>query len=194
MRIRQYGTVYQLTFLPRLFPINCYLIEEEAELTLIDAGMPFSAKGILKAALALNKPITRIVLTHGHGDHVGALDQLKLALPACKVYISTRDSLLLTGNKTSQPDEPQLPIRGDVPKSVKTVPDFLLNDGDRVGSLRAIATPGHTPGHMSFIDVRTNALIAGDAIQVRGGIAVAGTLKWLFPFPAMATWNTIGFS
>jgi glyoxylase-like metal-dependent hydrolase (beta-lactamase superfamily II) len=73
MRIRQYGTVYQLTFLPRAFPINCYLVEEDTELTLIDAGMPFSSKGILKAAEKIGKPITRIVLTHGHEDHVGAL-------------------------------------------------------------------------------------------------------------------------
>jgi glyoxylase-like metal-dependent hydrolase (beta-lactamase superfamily II) len=189
MRIRQYDTVYQLTFLPRAFPINCYLVEEAAELTLIDAGMPFCSKGILKAAGKIGKPITRIVLTHGHGDHVGALDALKQAIPDVKVFISKRDSLLLAGNKTLQPGEPQTPIRGDVPKSVKTKPDILLEDGDRIGSLQAIASPGHTPGHMAFIDMRNKALIAGDAMQTRGGIAVSGQVKWLFPFPAMATWN-----
>jgi glyoxylase-like metal-dependent hydrolase (beta-lactamase superfamily II) len=189
MRIRQYGTVYQLTFLPRAFPINCYLVEEDAELTLIDAGMPFSSKGILQAAEKIGKPITRIVLTHAHEDHVGALDALKQAIPDVKVFISKRDALLLAGNKTLQPGEPQSSIRGGVPKSVKTTPDILLEDGDRIGSLQAIATPGHTPGHMAFIDVRNKAVIAGDAMQTRGGVAVSGQVKWLFPFPAMATWN-----
>jgi glyoxylase-like metal-dependent hydrolase (beta-lactamase superfamily II) len=189
MRIRQYGTVYQLTFLPRAFPINCYLVEEDAELTLIDAGMSFSSKGILVAAEKIGKPLTRIVLTHGHEDHVGALDALKQAIPDVKVFISKRDAQLLAGNRALQPGEPQTPIRGGVPKSVKTTPDILLEDGDRIGSLQAIATPGHTPGHMAFIDVRNKAIIAGDAIQTRGGVAVSGQVKWLFPFPAMATWN-----
>ncbi|QGQ97964.1 MBL fold metallo-hydrolase [Paenibacillus psychroresistens] len=189
MRTRQYGTIYQLTFLPRAFPINCYLVEEDTELTLIDAGMPFSKKGILQAIEKIGKPLTRIVLTHAHGDHVGALDGLKQDLPNVKVYISKRDSLLLAGNKNSQPGEPQTQIKGDVPKSIKTIPEVLLEDGDRIGSLQAIATPGHTPGHMAFIDVRNKALIAGDAMQTRGGIAVSGTVKWMFPFPAMATWH-----
>jgi hypothetical protein len=42
---------------------------------------------------------------------------------------------------------------------------------------------------MAFLDIRTRALIAGDAFQVRGGVAVSGRLKPLFPFPALATWN-----
>jgi len=52
-----------------------------------------------------------------------------------------------------------------------------------------VASPGHTPGHIAFLDVRDRSLIAGDAFQTRGGIAVSGDLRLLFPFPAMATWN-----
>lgn len=40
-----------------------------------------------------------------------------------------------------------------------------------------------------FLDQRTNALIAGDSFQVRGGVAVSGQLKPLFPFPAFGTWS-----
>ena len=50
-------------------------------------------------------------------------------------------------------------------------------------------TPGHTPGSMSFLDVRNKALIVGDAFQTRGGMAVSGQMKFWFPFPAMATWS-----
>ncbi|NEW07488.1 MBL fold metallo-hydrolase [Paenibacillus sp. SYP-B3998] len=189
MKITRNGALYQLAFMPRLFPVNCYFVEEEKELTLIDAAMPFSVKGILGAASQIGKPITRIVLTHAHGDHIGALDGLKKVLPEATVYISRRDAKLLAGSKELEAGEPQLPIKGDVPKSVQTRPDVLLQDGDRIGSLQAVAAPGHTPGMMAFLDVRSRALIAGDAFQVRGGVAVSGVMKLWFPFPAMATWN-----
>lgn len=128
-----------MSFLPRAFPVNCYFVEEEDGLTLIDAALPYSAKGILQAAEKIGKPITKIVLTHAHDDHIGALDALKEVLPHVPVYISKRDAKLLEGDTTLQKDEPNIPIKGGVPKS-KTVPDVLLEDGDRVESLLAIMT------------------------------------------------------
>lgn len=189
MKITRNGFLYQVSFMPRFFPVNCYLVEEETELTLIDAALPFSVKGILQAAQQIGKPITRIVLTHAHGDHIGALDGLKKVLPQAQVYISRRDAKLLAGNVELEADETQTPIKGGVPKGVQTKPDVLLEDGDQVGSLQAHAAPGHTPGSMAFLDVRSKALIAGDAFQVRGGVAVSGVVKFWFPFPAMATWS-----
>ena len=164
MRMMHEKTVYQLSFLPRVFPVNCYFVEEEDGLTLIDAALPYSAKGILQAAEKIGKPITNIVLTHAHDDHIGALDALKEVLPHVPVYISKRDAKLLEGDTTLQKDEPNTPIKGGVPKKIKTVPNVLLEDGDRVGSLLAIMTPGHTPGSMSFLDVRNKALIVWGCI------------------------------
>lgn len=193
MKMTRYEQVYQLTYLPNVFPVNCYLVEEEKSLTLIDAAMPNNAAAILKAAEQIGKPITRIVLTHAHSDHIGALDALKKQLSDVTVYISARDSRLLNGDRSLDPTEADTPIRGGVPKPGKIVtrPDVLLQDGDRVGSLLAVSTPGHTPGSMSFLDSRSHALIAGDALQTRGGIAVSGQMMPWFPFPAMATWNNI---
>lgn len=189
MRITREQTVYQLTFLPRFFPVNCYLLEEDDGLTLIDAALPNSSKGILQAAAEIGKPITRIILTHAHDDHVGALDALKQILPEIPVHISKRDARLMTGDRTLDPTEADTPIRGGVPKKLKTRADVLLQNGDEIGSLLAVASPGHTPGSMAFLDTRNNVLIAGDAFQTRGGIAVSGQLRPWFPFPAMATWN-----
>jgi len=188
MRVIKEGFLYQLTFMPKLFPVNCYFVEEEDGLTLIDAALPNSAKSIIQAAKKIGKPIRRIVLTHAHSDHIGALDDLKNQLNV-PVYISGRDSRLLAGDTSLDPSEPQMPIRGGIPKNIKTKADALLQDGDKIGSLTAVFTPGHTPGSMSFFDSRTNAVIAGDAFQTRGSTAVSGvTVPW-FPFPAMATWN-----
>jgi glyoxylase-like metal-dependent hydrolase (beta-lactamase superfamily II) len=52
-----------------------------------------------------------------------------------------------------------------------------------------VGAPGHTPGQIALLDTRDRTLIAGDAFQTRGGIAVSGTVRWQFPFPAMATWH-----
>lgn len=189
MRITRNNNMYQLTFMPTLFPVNCYLVEEEAELTLVDAALPYSAKGIMKAAERIGKPIKSIIVTHAHEDHVGALDALKEMMPQVKIYISQRDAKLMDGDQSLEPREANTPIRGGVPKKLKARADYTLREGDRVGSLQAIASPGHTPGSMSFLDVRDNALIVGDAFQTRGGIAVSGQVRPLFPFPALGTWD-----
>lgn len=189
MRKTRQQSVIQLTYLPHIFPVNCYLVEEEESLTLVDAALATNATAILKAAEEIGKPIARIVLTHAHGDHVGALDTIKKQMPDATVYISARDARLLRGDSSLLEGEEPLPIRGDVPKNIKTVPDVLLQDGDRIGSLLALSTPGHTPGSMSFYDERSGVLIAGDAFAARGGLAVAGHMKLSFPFPALATWN-----
>jgi glyoxylase-like metal-dependent hydrolase (beta-lactamase superfamily II) len=191
MRLVKKGYLYQVTFMAHVFPVNCYLVEEEDGLTLIDAALSFGVKGILKAAASIGKPITRIVLTHAHEDHVGALDLLKEKLPDVPVYISIRDHRLMNGDRSLDPNEEQTPIKGGVPKKLKTKATQLVREGDQIGSLTAIASPGHTPGSMSFLDKRTMALIAGDAFQTRGGMAVAGDIKPLFPFPAFGTWSKI---
>jgi glyoxylase-like metal-dependent hydrolase (beta-lactamase superfamily II) len=189
MKLIRVETVYQIAFLPRLFPINCYFVEEETGLSLIDAALPFCAKKILEAARKIDKPITNIVITHAHDDHIGALDAIKKELPDVPVYISNRDARLLEGDMALQKGERNTPIKVGVSKKIKTIPDILLQEGDQIGSLVAIAAPGHTPGSMAFLDTRNNALIVGDAFQTRGGVAVAGQIKWLFPFPVFGTWD-----
>ena len=189
MRVTNDHFLYQLTFLPTIFPVNCYLINEGKELTLIDAALPNSYKKILAFAEKLNKPITRIVLTHAHGDHIGSLDSLKEKLPNAKVYISERDARILGGDHSIDKEEEPYALKGGLPKNIRTKPDVLLKDGDTIGSLTCIALPGHTPGSFGFLDNRNNSLIAGDAFHTRGGFAITGQLRVLFPFPGMATWN-----
>jgi len=58
-----------------------------------------------------------------------------------------------------------------------------------VGSLEVIATPGHSPGHVSFLDTRDRTLIAGDVFTSYGGVAVTDHFHLRFPFAAMATWD-----
>lgn len=184
-----WGPVTQLIFMPRMFPLNCYLIEEEDGVTLIDACMPFLAKNIYAAIQSTGKPLTCILLTHAHDDHIGAVPFLKEKYPDAKIGISRREAAILQGDHSLLPNEPQTPLKGAVPKKALFVPDFLIEDQDRIGSLIAVASPGHSPGHLAYFETISQTLIAGDAFQSKGGLAVSGHLKWAFPFPALATWH-----
>lgn len=186
MRITKHGeNLWQLT---RLRVMNCYLVAETDGFTLIDTGISGSAQQIIDAAAAQGGEIKRIVLTHPHDDHTGSLDELVAALPDAELLLTERTAKLLAGDKSLRPDEPQAKLRGGYPtRSAK--PTRTIAPNDLVGSLRAIASPGHTPDHVSYYDERDGTLIAGDAFHTQGRVAVAGTLVWRFPFPAFATWH-----
>jgi glyoxylase-like metal-dependent hydrolase (beta-lactamase superfamily II) len=186
MKVTQHGrNLWKLT---RFFVFNCYLVREEDGLTLVDTGFQGSAGAILQAAAGIGMPIKRVTLTHAHGDHVGSLDEVCARLPGVEVAFSPRTATFLQGTLDLQPAEPQAPLRGGFVNR-ETRATRLLQPGDSVGSLRVLSAPGHTPDHLAFLDERDGTLIAGDAYQTRGGIAVAGVTRWLFPLPAMATWH-----
>jgi glyoxylase-like metal-dependent hydrolase (beta-lactamase superfamily II) len=168
--------------------VNCYLVPEDDGLTLVDTLIVGSAKRIVAAAEKLDAPIVRIALTHAHGDHIGSLDALHRLLPDAEVIISARDARLLTKDRSLDADEPQVRPVGSYP-GASTAPTRTVVDGETIGSLRVIATPGHTPGHVSFLDSRDNTLICGDAFATLGGVATSAKSSRLFPLPAMATWH-----
>lgn len=171
------------TQLTRLGFVNCYLVRETDGLTLVDTGLPNTHDDILAAALTL-APIRRILLTHAHMDHIGSVDALIEKLGSGNVeLISNARSLPLLQKPPDvslQPSEPQTKIRGGVP-GIKSRPTRLLTEGDLVGSLRTIETPGHIPGHLSFLDERDGTLYAGDSLIAVGGLSVCGWTPWYFP-------------
>ena len=186
MKLTQHGqNLWQLT---RLAAFNCYLVREETGLTLIDTNMKGSEKDILQAARTIGLSITRIAVTHAHGDHVGSLDAVAALLPDAEVAFAPRTADFLQGKLDLLPDEPQTALRGSF-VACRTQAGLLLQSGDMLGSLRVITAPGHTPDHIAFYDERDGTLLAGDAFQTQAGTAVAGVTRWLFPFPAMATWH-----
>jgi glyoxylase-like metal-dependent hydrolase (beta-lactamase superfamily II) len=176
------------TRISRFAFVNCYLVSEDDGLTLIDTTLKGNGANILAAAERLRAPIARIALTHGHGDHVGALDELAHQLPQAEVAISARDARPLAGDMSTDPGEPSGKLKGSWPK-VATTPTRLLQPGDTVGSLVVHAAPGHTPGHVAFLDPRDGTLYCGDAYSTLGGMATTARANPLFPFPVIATWD-----
>jgi glyoxylase-like metal-dependent hydrolase (beta-lactamase superfamily II) len=170
--------------LKRMRFVNAYLVREDDGFTLVDTTVGGGAAGLIAAAQAARAPITRIALTHGHGDHVGSLDALKERLgDSVQVLMPELDARIHAGEKVT---EGKLP--GSWP-TLKTVPDVRITAGERIGSLEVIASPGHTPGHVSFLDTRDRTLIAGDTFTAYGSVAVSNHLYWRFPLAAMATWD-----
>jgi len=165
--------------LTRLHAVNAYLVREDDGFTLVDSLIPGSADQIIDAARKAGGEIRRLAFTHGHMDHVGSLDALKQKLPDAEVLLPELDAKILAG-------EVPKPKKGGFPK-ITTRPDTRLMPGDRVGSLEVVPTPGHSPGHVGFLDTRDRAVIAGDVFTSIGGLAVTNHFHLLFPLAYMAT-------
>jgi glyoxylase-like metal-dependent hydrolase (beta-lactamase superfamily II) len=172
-----------LTLLNKFRFVNAYLVREDDGYTLIDTMMS-AAEDVISAAREAGIEIRRIALTHGHGDHAGSLDGLKQRLGgSVQVLVPELDDRILAGEQVT---EGKLP--GSWPQ-VKTRADVRLNHGDRVGSLEVVATPGHTPGHVAFLDTRDRSLIAGDVFTTIGKVSVTSHYYLRFPLATMGTWD-----
>lgn len=169
---------------------NCYLVHEDDGTTLIDTGPAGASDSVRHEINRSGQPLRRIIITHAHRDHVAGVDDIfREHGPELEVIAGRREAALLTGNLDLHQGEAGPPIKPRSYATPQTTPTRTVEDGDRVGSLRIIGTPGHTPGHLSLIDTRDGTLIAGDALTTIGRVAVSGDLVWRWPFPAISTWN-----
>ncbi|HKO26261.1 MAG TPA: MBL fold metallo-hydrolase [Solirubrobacteraceae bacterium] len=164
--------------------VNAFLVREDDGFTLVDTTVGGGADELIAAARNAEADIRRIALTHGHGDHVGSLDALKEKLKdSVEVLMPQLDARIHAGEKVVDGKPP-----GSWP-TLKTTPDVRLTGGERIGSLEVIPTPGHTPGHVSFLDTRDRTIIVGDTFTSIGGLAVSNHFYLRFPLAAMATWD-----
>jgi glyoxylase-like metal-dependent hydrolase (beta-lactamase superfamily II) len=166
------------------------LLWDDENIILVDCGfigsLPLFEKELQKLGLSIGH-LTGLVLTHHDHDHMGSAAEIKRINPKIKVYSSAAEAPYITAAKKplrlKQAEELQkmLPPEQqsfgkafcDLLRRVEPVSvDYYLNDGDLMdwcGGCRIIATPGHTPGHISLYFEKESVIITGDAIALENG-------------------------
>ncbi len=140
------------------FMVNSYVVgcKETKKGFIVDPGGDEDL--ILRYVESHKLEIEKVLLTHGHIDHIGAVAEVQQAINA-GIFISADDKFLL------DEAEAQSQMFGLRPPSPFEVESYL-KDGDefKVGNLniKVLATPGHTPGSISF--QVNDILISGDTL------------------------------
>jgi len=138
------------------FPVHVWLVESEGGLTLVDGGLAGMGPGLVAAIRGLRLPLQRVVLTHGHFDHVGGLRAVLAAWPV-PVLAHPEELAFLRGERRYPRGQPA--GRGARPR---VDPRLLRPLEDRPGGLEPRHCPGHTPGHTVYWDAADRLLLAGD--------------------------------
>jgi glyoxylase-like metal-dependent hydrolase (beta-lactamase superfamily II) len=164
--------------------INGYLVEESDGYTLIDCG--WKADDVLEAlhaGLALCGltlgDVRRLLVTHFHFDHYGLAGTLRRAgVPELGMHrldwqfaqrILT-DEARADAESDSWIERNGLSVDTSLEEEIHhrrtelTEPTRSLEDGDAVGRLRAVWTPGHSPGHLCFVDTKSGRMFTGDHV------------------------------
>lgn len=156
--------------------VNIYaLVDDDGQVTLVDTGFRSGAERAAAGLAAMGKAlsdVTRIVLTHAHGDHAGSAAQLS-KLTGAGVAISEIDAPFARQGVAPRRDPATLGGRliTKMSKPGKDYPAVIIGeqfaDGDVLpvaGGLRIVHTPGHTPGHVAMLHQDSGTLITGDSI------------------------------
>jgi glyoxylase-like metal-dependent hydrolase (beta-lactamase superfamily II) len=166
--------------------VNWYLVEEDGQLTAVDAGLP-KFRETLEADLHnigyTPRDVEAVVLTHSDSDHTGVAAPLRDAGARVLIHTADDETLRNPGPKKGEASPPRALPRvgwrwrfwkvmghmarggGGRPPKIEGAETFA--DGDVLdvpGRPRAIHTPGHTDGHCAFLFEGRRTLFVGDAL------------------------------
>ncbi len=139
--------------------VNCFIVHDDTmEGIVIDPGG--GAKHILSYIGSNNINIRAVVDTHGHGDHIGANDEIRDALKA-PLYIHELDNPMLS--------DARLNLSAYMGYNALSRPaEHFLAEGDTLSfgetTLKVIHTPGHSPGGICLLDESDGVVFVGDTL------------------------------
>jgi glyoxylase-like metal-dependent hydrolase (beta-lactamase superfamily II) len=142
---------------------NSYVIydDEKKELAMIDSGN-FSQE-IVDFINETNSDFRYLILTHGHGDHIGGISKYKELFPSMKLAAGKNETDILRHASNNYSNDLHN-------MDISLTPDIFLSENDelQLGShiLKIIETPGHTPGGIAiFINDNTPPILfSGDTL------------------------------
>ena len=143
------------------FQENCSIVwcDETNEAAFIDPGG--ESELLKKAVEKLRVNIKQILLTHGHLDHVGVAAELAKHYDVKIIGPSQEDEFLFTAL-------PQQSMQFGFPYTESFLPDRWLKENDKIQigniSLDVLFCPGHTPGHIVFINLKDKIAFVGDVL------------------------------
>lgn len=154
--------------------VNAFFIADDA-VTLVDTGIKARAAQIQSALKQVNREnVKNIVLTHHHPDHRGGLGLLRRE--GVRLFVHPIDAQVVRGDR--RPPGPQtggplvkvaFAVLGPIFMRTPTAAvDVELSEDDVIpdtGGLRAVHTPGHTLGHVSYLHPDKRVLFVGDAAR-----------------------------
>lgn len=138
---------------------NCYIVghSDSSECIIVDPGD--EAQKIISCANKDGKKIVAILLTHGHFDHIGAVDELRTRCGA-RVYACEKEKELLK--------QPELNLSVNINRRMSEKADIYVTEGDVIKEagieLKVIETPGHTIGGVCYYNEENKVLFSGDTL------------------------------
>lgn len=169
--------------------IHPSLIHGESSLILADAALPLQTelleRAVEDAGYTLSD-ITAVILTHQDLDHIGCVKEIAERSPGLVLMAHEDEAPYIDGRKTPIILAAMEANLGAMPPERKAVYERLkqgflnrrlkidreLKTGEALpdcGDIEVLHTPGHKPGHICLYLPRDKALIAGDALNIRGG-------------------------
>lgn len=157
---------------------HAFIVDGDEGVVLIDTLMPRRENTITSGLASIGRSpddVVAILLTHSHFDHTGGVAALKRETGA-PVFASSGDAPAIRGEERPPPP-PLIPnwispvLRRMLPAPDPVELEREVSEGDALpGDISVVDTPGHTPGHTSYLlDREGGVLFAGDAAVAKDG-------------------------
>jgi glyoxylase-like metal-dependent hydrolase (beta-lactamase superfamily II) len=145
---------------------NVFIAEaDDGSLFAVDTGFGDSAEAILAAVTEIGRgrPLAHLLITHAHADHAGAAEAIVSATGA-RVAAGVGDCRATASGWELRPHL----VRGPGREGGVAVALAIDGECEVLPGVRAVPTPGHTPGSVCFLLDRAGAAFVGDLVIIHG--------------------------